>query len=267
VQVRAWNYDRGAWEPVREVATETSSLGERVPLYFWEATPLWLGKRYWGPSAAPCGQSGEGRLQVMERMGSSWFTLKTFTEEGLDCLGREIFEGADPYDAGARCYTGESVRMPSPSACVSVPATDSTPPALVVRATDDDRAWEVRVGTAPVTATIPRGRTLRVRADAFDPQGPRRLGLSFGLAAICAQGDVGQARFVDGVVSATQSAVVGASVDAALGAVRDVSLSEFQALCAPGFTLESASIDLTATASSGAPSAAQTPLMRFTLQI
>ena len=269
VQIRAWNHARATWELVREVRSGTSAIGRDVSIYGWSTTELLLGDRHWYGPATPTGcvvGSGMGRLEVRELRGTTWATLATFDAAGQDCLGEEIADGADFVAAGNTCRTGENILMFAPEQCAVVPATDATPPRVVLRATDDERAWEVRDGDVFGLLEAVPNRPLRLRVDAFDPQGVALAQADFDRTVTCRRSS--GATYPVNVVSRNygeQSTPVGATVAVSAGGAIDITRASLQAYCGAD-TVAGVVVDIDGALGVNARGAERrTPGMRFTV--
>ncbi|HVK73922.1 MAG TPA: hypothetical protein VM734_11415 [Kofleriaceae bacterium] len=172
VQIRAWNHDRADWDVVREVRSGNTGIGRDVQIFGWNANNLLLGDRYWygGTAACPTG-SGMSLIEVRELRGTTWSPLATFDAAGRACLEAKLADGVDFVAAGNACRTGDELVLFAPQQCTAVAASDPTPPRVVLRATDDDRVWEVTDGDLVGPFAEVSNRPLRLRVDAFDAQG------------------------------------------------------------------------------------------------
>ena len=267
VQLVGWSYARSAWEPIRTYTSSSTSVGASPPIYGWGPTSTFTGNRYWILPGAPCSSGGMGRFYLRERTSTGWNRLKTFTPAGLSCLNAQLLAGADPVAAGNACYTGDTLVLFAPDACVTAPATDATAPSLaVLRATDDDRTWE-RVGNVVPIAAVPLapGATLRLRADGVDRDGLEVIQIDYEAAVSCRSGattavvHVPSRTFDQGAVSA------GGRVVATRSTGVELTAAGFTGYCTGGSSLQRVEIRAGATAYSRAAAGTTVGTLWFAL--
>lgn len=270
LELRAWNYQRGAWELVRSFRSGTSAIGRDQRIYGWSTTVPLVGNRYWVSPGAPCATPGTGRFQVRELQHEGWLVLKTFDADGMACLGDEIASGTDFAAAGAACHTGDELRLFAPDACVTAPTSDTTRPSVVLRATDDTRTWEVQPGDfTTFDPIVVHGGLLRLRADGHDPQGLTTVQIDYEAEVLCRAADGSTAlrriyfREYDPAVPPTITP--GARVPASFDAGVDLTASSFRYLCPSGTTLRTIAVYATAAAFNRTATPSVTPELRFTL--
>ncbi len=267
VQLRAWNHERAAWEPIREVRSGTAGIGRDIQIYGWSASGLLLGDRYWYGATTGCVVgSGMGRIEVRELRGTTWASLATFDAAGHECLTDKIAEGVDFVAAGNACRTGDNLLLFAPDQCATVPASDPTPPRVVLRATDDERAWEVRDGDVVGVVEAVANRPLRLRVDAFDPQGVTLAQADFERAVTCRRAGGGlYTTFVPSRIFEEQTAPIGATVGVNVGASIDITRASLQAYCGSD-TVTGVVVDIARGLGVNARGAERaTPGMRFTV--
>lgn len=266
--IRAWNYERGAWELVGSVRSSPTPLDSTHSLYRWAVSPR-LGERYWSARNESCHAPGQARLQVLERYQQSWVALKTFDVTGQACLNRAIAEHVDYVQAGSDCETGDVVVARAPDGCVS---TDFGSPFLftdvwgTLTATDDVTVWDGIWGFepydhGPLGAPAPNGhivapgRPLRLRADAFGTHGLGSVRLNYTVELVCrtASGLLRYGGFEQTLTRSTTEPVGDDTVGrGTLGVAVDLDAATLRPYCPAGTTLRQAVVFASARGTLGA---------------
>jgi hypothetical protein len=104
---------------------------------------------------------------------------------------------------------------------------------VILRATDDEQAWEV-TSTSPATArgSYPVAAPLRIRIDAFDPQGPARVTGTATANVTCRRRDGLDRRATSTFgLAGEQDVSPGAQVERSVGAERDLDRATLERLC------------------------------------
>lgn len=243
LQVRAWNYDRAAWDVLGTAVSQTTAeqAGAGVPLYEW-TSGLLLGDRYWRAGMyAACSTPALARVQVRERHDGDWIALKTFDSAGRACVLDALHDDPDYYDAGADCFTGDEVRIHAPHTCVT--RQGSPDPTTYLTVSDDVTGYQrtttwwstfdFRDSPSALPDLAPR-QPIRLRADTVDRRGPGGVGLTYTAWVTCrsANGEVS----VPPAVSATRSlrtppVGIGGPVPGTLGVAFDLSPTTLAATC------------------------------------
>lgn len=231
ILVRAWNYDRGAWELVDSAVTRSSSIGNEVKLYGYEVSSLRLSKRYWQPLAVPCTIPGTARLKVYRTDGTSQHPLATFTEEGIECIGDELATGAEPAGAGLACRTGEEVRLVAPPQCAPAGAPlIPTGGNLTLRISDDVDVVEAGNEYTWISTVLDAWRPVRVSADYRAYAGVRTVQLSGNVTVTCRRAD-GSRRDVTSTHEARRTQPPSGALDQMLGVSLTFDLPALRTRC------------------------------------
>jgi hypothetical protein len=263
VQIRGWNFERSEWEPLRVVTASTEGTAPPHPLYAWSTAQLAMGERYWVHERADCRTGGMGRLQVREWNGEAWATLKTFTQGGRECVYEKLAAGQSIVAAGVACYTGDNILMFSNPECVTAATEDTTAPTVLLRATDDEQAWEVTsASAAPVRGSYPIAAPLRLRIDAFDPQGPARVTGTATAMVWCSRSGLEVPVSASFPMSGEQDVSSGAQVERSVGAAVDIDRAALQGVCG-GSRMVRASVTVQATGHTVSGVTASTPTATF----
>jgi hypothetical protein len=229
IQLRGWNHERAAWEPLREVVGSSVDSGRDNALYHWSVPHNLVGRAFWG---APEQQAGAARFQVAELVGLNANILRTFDQAGRDCTIAEIQAGADYAMAGNECATGDDVTVHVAPRAVVAPPTDATPPRVYGRVTDDSGVWTVSSELAgEVRSPIDHDGPIRFRVDAFDDGVPRRLGGVAEVTVHCRGVLVPLARTISRTIDVRWSA---ASPQRTLSASLDFERAELAQQCVAG---------------------------------
>ena len=239
LEIRAFNHDTGMLEPVRTFEATATPGGIDPVMYWYQTDGLQLGERYWRPSSSPCTASGQARLEVWQRNGTSYYRFGTFDEAGYDCLMDQVLAGTDYYEAGTTCSTGHEVRIPVGGQCPLSWFGDMTPPTLVLRVPVEQQDGvglpsephvleafdEPPGGVTEFYRFSASRRYLRFRADTTDDRGVASSSISGVVRLFCPGGHV------ERPFSTTVNAVPGA-VDVSIGSSINVDLWPYYTACA-----------------------------------
>jgi hypothetical protein len=186
IQLRGWNRERGAWEPLREVVASTVNSGKANALYHWSVPHNLVGRAFWG---SPEQQSGFARFQVAEIIGPNANILRTFDQATRQCTLDRIGDGEDYAMAGNACSDSDDITIQATARPVTPFTVDPTPPRVYGRITDDRGVWTVSSELAgEVRSPIDHEGPIRFRIDAYDDGVPRRLGARAEVTVSCRSG-------------------------------------------------------------------------------